>query len=304
MAVGYNKSDWIFYGRLKRHWVQVFHFVQSGRVMVRLNTAGLMEEMLVPPNSSRTFQFFIDEELCKLEIIYHAATNKFEYVFQEQRYSTSSIGKWYARQDKLAWWKAAAALLLVALLVTPAVRYLLHRETTQTQLLTGMTATATISRLERTNDQHNARAYYSYTMGEKTYAQSTLVRYNSRDKVYETPNGLPLDIGSSYAVLLEPDNPQNHRLLFDQPDSAEWTRLKIATRDRCIASASALQLSRAMIRCDCQIRLLTDQFGTAALAQLYHQNTTADNNPQFNSQTYGRFMAQPNIGAFRQQCDQ
>lgn len=300
---GYNKKDWIFYGRLKRHLVQVFHFVQSGRVMIRLNTEGLLEELLVPPASSQSFSFFIDDELCELKVVYDAKKNAFDYVFESHRYSTSRIGRWYKQQDWLNVAKIAGGILFALAIISPIMYYILHKEYTQNQLLTGMTTMAQIFSLERTDAKHGALARYNYSFGEQSFNQTAVVWYNNINKQYETPNGLPIKQGSSFAVLVEPDQPTNNRLLFDQPTEQELIKIKIATRELCVKNSGNPNTEQAMIYCDCQIRFLHEQYGTEGLAQLYHQQIPSVQNPHYNTTSYGNFMTKAGIKEILELCN-
>lgn len=300
---GYNKKDWVFYGRLKRHLVQVFHFVQSGRVMIRLNTEALLEELLVPPASSQSFSFFIDDELCELKVVYDAKKNAFDYIFESHRYSTSRIGRWYKQQDWLDVAKIAAGIVFALAIILPIMYYILHKERTQNQLLTGMTATAQILNLERTDAKHGALARYNYSFGEQSFNQTAAVWYNNISKQYETPNGLPIKQGSSFAVLVEPDEPTNNRLLFDQPTEQELVTIKIATRELCVKNSGNPNTAEAMMYCDCQIRFLYEQYGTESLAQLYHQQISSVQNPHYNTTSYGNFMAKAGVKEVLEQCN-
>ena len=301
--MGYNKKDWIFYGRLKRHLVQVYHFVQTGRVMIRLNTEGLLEEMLVPPNSSQSFSFFIDDELCELKVVYDAKKNTFDYIFEDHRYSTSRLGRWYKQQDWLDKGKVVGIILLALAIISPIAYAILHKEHTQNQLLTGMTTTAQILNLQQTDAKHGALANYHYIFNQQSFNQTTQVWYNKQSKQYESPNGLPIKQGSSFEVLVEPDNPKNNRLLFDHPTDTELVQMKIATRNVCVANSPNKPTDQALMYCDCQIRFLYELYGIESLAYLYHQQTSSVDNPHYNLVTYGNFMTRKGIREVLERCN-
>lgn len=288
-----HKRDWIFYGHLHRHLVTLFHFEQTGRVMLYLNRRLLLEEMLPMPQSSHTYQFFIDDELCELELGY-APKIGFSYDFRSPNYSTSRYGRWQRWKDRLENLKIVGVLALFLLISLPVVYYFWQQNRSEKDFKVGMMTEGTVIGVEPTFEKKGTAAtgmaLYSFVSDTKGYAGKQALVYDSKTKKFRTPDGLPIRGGEQFMVLFQPANPIHNRIDFRRPTAQQIQAYQTDVRAACMRHFSKLESSQAMMYCDCLSRFLVEQYGIEAIVRLYQSATPKTEHAQYNTDTFEAWL--------------
>jgi hypothetical protein len=289
-----HKRDWIFYGHLHRHLVTLFHFKQTGRVMVYLNRRLLLEEVLPTPQSSHTYQFFIDDELCELELIYAPQTG-FGYDFRSPNYSTSRYGRWQRWKDRLENLKIVGVLALMALILLPVAYYFWRQNRAEKDFKVGMMTEGTVMGLEPTfekNELATGIATYTFSSDTKSYVGKQMLVYDGKTKKFSTLDGLPIRGGERFMVLFQPSNPDHNRMDFRRPTADQMKAYQTDVRAACVRHFSGLESSQAMMYCDCLSRFLVEQYGTEAIVRLHQSATPKTNHSQYNADTFEAWLTE------------
>lgn len=293
-----HKEDWIYYGRLKRHIVQLFHFLASGRVIVKLNGVLLYEEKLLENEEGKNINFFIDDELCEL-IIAKTEDSTFTYRFITHSYSTSRTGK---KRKFQAWleevWVGVGLACVGLFIIIPLAYFLIqHYYQDRALVLGGMTSTGIITRLGKPKDNQyplTLDVYYKFLVNNTWYFGSKQVKAIKGGKHFTTPLGVQLGKNSEFEVLFSGRYPEVSDILFNTPSSKQLSKYYKRIREVCLNSQKELpngSLNSQMIYCDCLTKQVYYQYGIEGLAHLYFQNTDNQTNKHYNKKTYDNFIS-------------
>lgn len=306
-----QKREWSYYGRLKPHYVQLLHFVGTGRATLRVNGAVMFDENL-PKQESKMFTFFVDDELCQVSIV-RQPDGQFIYDFKVHEHSSSKTGKKMFRRDRLEKIGLFSAIILVLAGMSFFVYQLRQNIHKQNDLsLGGMTALATIVRIERkmyqpdlTPFQPKTKTVIYYRFGANGHSQMSdfTIDLPARNDTSYTPAGLPLLKDDEFEVLFEAKVPENHLLRLEKPSEKQLQYYWLLARRECMKNKEITLPDKLKVAyCDCLIHNLFNKQEISALASIYNQHTDPQYSPKYNRNTYNALMQDREQRILMQDC--
>lgn len=290
-----NKQSWMYAGKLKRHKLELAHWPQTGKVYIRLNDMPLYESEMLASDADKTFQFFVDDELCIVRI--EKRGNKFAYQFTSPEYSTSRTAKWRKWKDILLMVAIAGVFtLVIGGLGVPFVYNLVHTQKLNNNLdLGGIITTAYLNVQPDMELLPNKPITLSYKFKAGLHLVSSQFTIPAADSSLLALHSLfPVSGKSSFQVLYSSSDPKINRLLYNQPSEAQIEQYRQEARKVCLQKQFPELSPDAdkLIFCDCLITYLYTHHEVVGMAQLYYANQTAVQNPRFNENTFAQFMQQ------------
>jgi len=283
-------KDWIFYGKKKRHLVQLGHSPYSGELIVRLNGINLFEDTLNTEETEKEFNFFVDDELCIIAIK-RAPDQTFAYSFVSPDYSTSTTGKRRKLIDYLQ--KAGFAffsLFFIGLLGFIFYQFISTNQKGNNDLSAGgIITTAYITHVA------NATIYYKFSVNGKTYRGQTNANLQNEEALAPS-TALPIIVNGQFEVLFASNNPNKHLLYFDQPSAAQLDYYRIAAREACLKNTELhtfVSHNNKEVYCDCLYHYMYINYNLEGVAFLYHQNAAPNRLHQYNTNSFKTLMQSP-----------
>lgn len=249
------------------------HGARSGNVMVYYNAKVLMVDFLV--FGSRTFSFFLDEELYEIKI--EQAGRGYHYSVQQNLEantpSNQAIKKEDSKNKRIAWIFALGLVLAFAAILIWTKNY---REKLLVQK--GKESYA-LFRVVEADD--TLVVHYGFDVGYEKYISPA----KEYQKYALLPNGLPLQDGDRIRVRFYPENPDLHRLdYFTIPDTQIDRYINTVLK---VHAGLNAEDSEEKLRC--QLQLAYQLKGVEGLALFYHQQTAEEENKRFNNNAFHRF---------------
>lgn len=303
-----QKRDWVFYGRIKQHLVQLYHFPEMGKVTIKLNGIKLIEEEL-PAGEEKKYSFFVDEELCELQLSIPNPANpkSYNYEFINHQFSTTAVGKQRKQRDRLEKIGfAALAILLFGTIFIPLMYYIFNENKDKNDLnIGGMSVPATITRIETHRNitpsdslpKVNTTLFYTYKVAEKDYYGEKKYYMTLINDTTYTNVGLPLLKGDQFEVLFVPTEPEKNSLRLYRPTDIQLQRYWLSARDKCLANPffdTVLQNSSIdkALYCDCIILELFNHAEVESLTRIYNQLSPPTQHKYYNKTTFDNFIQQ------------
>jgi len=275
-----NKKRWVYVGENgRRIRVGMLHNTAKGQFMIYSGKKIILVEFKV--FDTRSFSFFLEEELCKINII---KTNQgFEYSFgidtevetplNEER---KAIRKSDRKKSILA---IAGVLTLVALLIGGS--FMLHRHFLEQERIKNGAFSAGIVHLTPTTYSYSL----SYSFGTKHRTYSRQIEY------YRTPNpkssnGFPLYDSDEFYVQYARTNPSNNVILFNRPTEKQVKVYK----QRSLQNHMNYNPKQDTLYCACLLDAAYDLKGLSGYAYFYYQHLPPSKNSKYNLKTYNEFI--------------
>ncbi len=307
-----HQERWLYNGIVKQHYIQLNHFFGDEIVTIRLNGELLYHESYPMTQDSKSYQFFIDNELCEIRVA--KDNNDFVYHFTSHNYSTSKTGMARKQKDFLEEWGVGIGIAAVFLLILcPLAYYLLtYYQNSQNLDLGGMMATAIITQI-------GAEEAQQYTTRGITYRLTDNVRYKfevngayyhgdidlkpTRTGGYMTPNGLPLHEGGEFEVLFSGLDPSKSKILFDKPTSIQTNKYKALAAENCLYNPpNDVDSSLYSQFCKCMNYHVYLHYGLEGLANVFAQNMPRTQQVPYNQETFERMQNDVIYKSFRLLC--
>lgn len=298
-----HQESWVYRGKLKKHLVQLSHDFAEGTLLLTLNGTELAEDRFNAEKEKKKFSFFIDGELCEINIT--QKDKKYFYQFVPHIYSTSEVGK---KRKKAAKWELVSvntgiALVSIGLLFAVVYFNFFSNSAAPALSLGGITTTATIQEINA-NKRHtikneagvsktlNGNIRYSFEVAEETYYGDAYL-YKKIQHYYLSQTGLPIQTGDQFLVLYDQENPNVNTILFDRPSPEKLEQYQLYAREACLSNVSPeVPTQSSLQHCECLRAYLFQQYGLEGLAQILHQATRKTLFADFNEETYQKFMSE------------
>ena len=296
-----HQESWIYRGKLKKHLLQLSHDFSKGTMVMTLDGTTLAEDKLESNEREKTFQFFIDQELCEVKVIREG--KKFVYKFIPHIYSTSKVGK---TRKKAARWElisvnSGVAFITVGLLLTVVYFTFFSNYSTSPLSLGGLTTVATITEINA-NKEHvvkqgeggakilRGNIRYKFKVLDKWYFGDAYL-YKKMPYYYLAQTGLPIQTGDEFLVLYDSENPDRHKFLLDRPSEQKLKQYHLYARESCLKNLpSAISTDKELQYCECLKAYLFEQYDLKGLAMMIHQTKERTEFRDFNREVYQEFM--------------
>lgn len=151
-------------------------------------------------------------------------------------------------------------------------------------------------RKKYTKKKLNVVATYHYTVDSIFYEDEQILNGDLFTTV-EEKNGFPILSGSQYVLRYWQKDPTVHRIEFHKP--LGQTR---ETQKQIVFASLAAEIPDSTQR-SCYVNTICDSLGFAALAQVYHRNTSYWENEKFNKIKYGQLARKSSFKQTLKNCD-
>lgn len=290
-----QQQKWLFYGQLKQHTIQVLHEISSSEVKIFLNNLCLYHQK-IKPQKNKSFSFFVDEELCIVDIVFD--NQQYSYNFTSPEYSTSKLSKQKKQNEK----KIAAAFALVSILFFGIFLYFVFNfinanKSNISYKKGGLSTIATIiysqTKLAKTYNsgnkkiQINADTHYSFSVNNNLY-YGGINTNNLAGSFSINPN-------DEFMVFFDPNNPNKHQLMLNMPSNSQINKFKQAARSTCVLqnlnnfNYDTLAVAQY---CTCLSYYAYENYGIDGLQNMNAEGLTPLQNKNYNSLTYKAFLKQ------------
>lgn len=254
-----QQYNWIFLASDgKRHSVGIFHGKKTGHVMIYCNMRIIQIDFNVW--ESKSYSFFIDEELCEIHI--ERKGNTFFYRFDTNKKVDTPLNRLRKQTDRKYLKQSLlffGALILAALVGVFAI--FLLRESKKNDSYLDREGIQAIAGLTVTETDTSYQVAYSFVAGTDIV-----------EGKQELPkSAIPLRTGDEFLVLYFRSDPTFHRLQWDNPTAVQVQRYK----QRVTAHWQALAPDQYLPFLACQVDIAYDLEGLQGLETLYAQETTA-----------------------------
>ncbi len=283
-----------------RHRIGLYHGDRTGHLL--LHCDALIVQVDFSVKESRTYSFFVEDELCEVSIF--KEKQGFSYDFQVNKKVDTPRNR--LRKTDESRTRKQMALLIAGLVVVVASLVLGLRWWGQRSKTDRLADTSLTSRLSPENEQLLA------AVGNNTVAQLIVVhealqrrvfygfttaandQISGRFSVPDTglillPNGFPLRDRDAFSVRYLPTDPRVHRVNFDQPDPE--TVRGYLEQAHLAQQAAHPEATPGHSLCVAQITLR--EKGWPHLADLIFQQVPAERNPRHNRESYLRLVREP-----------
>ncbi|OWY17182.1 hypothetical protein C7N43_29265 [Sphingobacteriales bacterium UPWRP_1] len=285
----------MYAGRLKRHKIELAHAPEAEKIFIRLNGIPLYETTMQNTENSKTFQFFVDDELCIITI--EKKGNQYAYRFTTPEYSTSRLARLRKWKDRLllAGIAAVFALVLGGLGAPFIYNYFHTRQLNNNLSLGGMITPAYLTQTPNIDALPNQSItlHYKFRAGLRTITSKTEIP--AADSSLLALNSLfPITRNTVLEVLYSGTDPHVNRLLTGNLPQKQTETYRQQARKACMQhSFTNLPVTAGKtLFCDCLLTYLYTHYQLQGLARLCHANTPETENKLLNAATFGAFMQQ------------
>ncbi|MGB1206060.1 MAG: hypothetical protein ACPG5B_10455 [Chitinophagales bacterium] len=288
-----HKEQWVFYGKERQHLIQFAHFANLNKIIVRLNEVNIFDEVLKAEEKARKLTFFVDGELCIIDI--NKTEKGYTYEFKTPEFSTSKVGK--LRKWRDTWQKIgmmAAAIFIFSFFTYLAISNI-EEETTLAE--GGMTTEAVVISALPT--------FYEYMEnGEKMSSEATitykfkiheLYQYGKAPaqiidgKVTDMIYGLPVKKHDRFEVLFAPKKTAVNEIRWKNFSETQLYSYKTLALERCMDNHTEFSNTlERIVYCDCQHFYFSEHYGLRGIAHLFYEKASVATNPIYNKVSFNK----------------
>jgi hypothetical protein len=294
-----------------KYRIGVYHGDQSGHVAIHCNLRIIQVDFAV--KESRTYSFFIEEELCEVRLEKHK-DGHFTYDFQINK-TIDTPRNQIRRADERVLRRQTIAFVVGVVAVIALAFFGLNTYGRQ-QRLKLMSKAAWMNGVTRQNIKQlsqegknievalrsagavpNRRLDYHFVTPEGQSVSGSMPI--DKDSLYILPNGFPYEEGDIFEIRYLPSNAQVHRLDFFQPARATieaYIRRATRTEGQWHPEQTPEQVA-------CIVSSVIDARNWTVLADFICQQMPPEVNMQHHRDTYLRLIRSPEINrAIQEKC--
>jgi len=283
-----------------RHRIGLYHGDRTGHLL--LHCDALIVQVDFSVKETRTYSFFVEDELCEVSIVKEA--QGFSYGFEVNKKVDTPRNRLRKSDERRT--RKQMALLIAGLVVVVASLVLGLRWWGQRHKTDRLADTNLSSRLSPENEQllaaagnnavarlivvHEAlqrRVFYGFTTAANDQISGRFIVPDTG--IILLPNGFPLRNRDAFSVRYLPTDPRIHRVNFDEPSPE--TLNGYLEQAGLTQQAAHPEATPGHSRCVAQITLR--EKGWPSLADLIFQQAPAEQNPRHNRDTYLRLVREP-----------
>lgn len=298
------QMNWIFLDdRGGRHRVGLYHGDRSGHVMIHCNMRVVQIDFSV--KETRTYSFFIEDELCEL-IIERLKDGNFGYEFRVNKTvdtPRNRIRKVQMRQDMKNLWLFIGGVVVVLGVAFFTLRWYGRRQEMERMAISSMLHGVTGSNVHALGEDGQL-AYARLQMGMINGQPSVTYSFKTADSTeissdFPVPdtgqvllkNGFPLSNGDVFAVYYLPFKPQVHRIeLLHPAHSTIETYIK-----RAFSEEQKMHPELSPEKNLCRVLTMAQSQDWTALADIIFQEKSPGENPVHNRDSYRRLLDVPEV---------
>jgi hypothetical protein len=276
-----SQFNWTVVGQHgKKYQIGLYHGNRSGHLMVYCNRKVMLIDFSVL--ESKTYTFFLDEELCELSLERHG--DHFRYGLNLNKEADTPLNRRRKILDKQNAIKAGlflgGILLFIGLLITGIHYFQTHQpaEKIEERLLTAGRST-----LVHLSKPDNSQVWtYFYVVDNTSYSFKKTNQQLEKDFPYP----LPLQNGDEFQILYDASNPNIHRIVWDQPTEKVVERLASFLRPL----LKEWHPEKTTREINCQLEVAYELEGLDGFSDLYQQNEPDSSENDFNQNSYLRLI--------------
>jgi hypothetical protein len=265
---------WTYLGKKGRQYkVGLYHGNRSGNLLIHCNARIMVVDFQV--KESKSYSFFLDEELCKIEL--ERRGDRMFYHFVIDKVTDTPRNRLRKKQDRRHLLQTLAffgAILLLALLTYFIMKGVQKRaaESRITELIVGENAIQDVAVLDSILDIRKGAISYTFQVNG-----IPLERKLDRSRVYRVWGEL-VRVGDSFRFVREKAPPYPGRIRWEQPAEEQIVRFK----SRVLEKERSLKPNLDAARFSCFLDQLVAREGPQVLPFLYHRDVSRRENPYFN----------------------
>lgn len=272
-----NKRRWVYIAEGgSRSTIGIIHNASKGQFMIYCNKKIVLVEFKL--YQSKQFSFFIDEELCKIDVIKTGKT--YDYAFKVDLDAKTPLNKERLQLKKTTLKKSILAfialLAIVGIIIGSAVR--IHdNQLRKIRQENGVFAAAQIHIMKTPSN--------TFSLGYSFPTKYT--KHFHHLKYSRTPNpmsstGFPYEKGDEFYVQYAVNDASNHEFFHDRPTEKQIDIYKKRTSEKYLENNTDTNEAY----CQCLVEKAFVIKKVDGLAIFYHQNTPPSQNRRFNMKTY------------------
>jgi hypothetical protein len=280
-----------------RHRIGLYHGDQSGHLVIHCNLRVVQIDFSV--KESRTYSFFIEEDLVEVHLHANAANMPFSYEFAVNKTVDTPLNrlrKDAANRDRRQLWIGVGVLVVFLGLSLLGGRWLTQQkskavpdEDAALARRLAYEGVSTLAEVRIVDDALRRKAMYSFKIADSSLVTDFFILPDTGQ--YLLPTDLVLVDGHTFYVRYLASNPKVHRLDFEAPGRntiADYIRWAMKAE---LAAHPASSPDRAL----CTIQTAIDQQGWRVLPDFIFQQTPATHNPRHHQDTYLRLIRNPEL---------
>lgn len=292
--------SWVFLSSQGgRNRVGLYHGDSSGHLVIHCNMRVVQVDFSV--RESRNYSFFIDDELVEIQLI--QVDNHFEYNFEVNKTADTPLNRVRKvveakDQRQLRVFIAAFVVLLIGTTIGLSLWGKSQKHSVYEKSLSSGLSEKAMRLLSRDGRNSTAKMYLIVDEGVRkvfySFPTTENVIISGKFGVSESgpiilPTGFPLQDKDVFSVTYLPEDPQVHRVDFDNPDNA--------TLENYIAEAMKIELTvhpeLSQGHAACFVNLFIEKYGWAKLAYFLNQTENPEIQKIYNRDAYLRLIRDP-----------
>ena len=261
----------------RQYQVGLFHGDNTGHLLIYLNSKIIIIDFQVL--ETKTYSFFIEEELCELEVE-RTEENRFAYGFKINQEADTPLNRQRKEKEKADYRKSyllAGAffvfILIGSLIFISAYRQQKKRLTEQIQMQM-IERPVTINVIKQQGDSIGLQ--YQLEFGGKVSQFARLIRQS------EVNLPFPLESGDEFNLRFNLSRPYINELNFSEPPQEQLIRYRRRTLERHMS----LHPGQTRAQASCLVDVAYELKGIDGLADFYYQDESPEDSPTHNRQTY------------------
>lgn len=278
-----GQFNWTYLGdNGKKFDVGLFHGARTGHLLIHCNKKVVQIDFNV--RDSKTYSFFIEEELCEIEI--ERKENKFSYEFHINQQVDTPRNRERKKREKKYWKQSLIFFgLILSCACLFAFGFIWHNSSVGEQEINHLLASngqETLAKVFlKSEGEEGIEFNYSFVANGNSY-QSDIIQKNS----ILLEHGMPLESGDEFVVRYVQGRPNLHEIHLNQPSKEQVERYWQRSFDR----HKSLHPSFPNSRINCYLSTAFEVKGIAGLADFYFQETDQAINPKHNNLSYLRLI--------------
>ncbi|TNE53990.1 MAG: hypothetical protein EP344_14595 [Bacteroidetes bacterium] len=292
---------WVFLDDFgNRNRIGLYHGDRTGHLLLHCDLRIIQVDFAV--KESRTYSFFIEDELCEVHVI--KEPKGFSYEFEVNKKVDTPRNR-LRRKDDRRNLKYIAILVGAMVLVVSSLffglrwwnqqqienrlvgRSMVSGLSPENERLLAAEGRTAIARLVLVQEDVQRRVFYGFLTEDKEQVSG---RFYVRDTGQVIlPNGFPLSDSDAFTVRYLPGQPQIHKVDFEQPTANTLAGYLEQARLAEVRAHPKASPGHSL----CVAKLTLEQKGWHQLADLIFQSVPPDQNPEHNQNSYLRLIREP-----------
>jgi hypothetical protein len=278
-----GQFNWTYLGdHGKKFNIGLYHGPRSGHLLIHCNTKIVQVDFGV--RESTTYSFFLDEELCEIEL--ERKGDQFFYRFNINKDIDTPRNRARKKAERKHW---NQSLLFFGALIACALAFALwftsrkfnHADSQKTELLAASGQETVGKVFLDISSTGELKMQYSFVAHGRSI-ESDWQALTSR----LSPGGMPITSGDEFVVRFAQNRPYVNEIKLDQPSENQLQTYFQQTLN--LHQDLHPELPSGRVRC--LLSVAYEIKGVSGLADFYFQETSEEENPEHNKNSYLRLI--------------